>query len=119
MRRIAWMLAATLALWMTGCGLGAMAYRAPVEPPKGAIVTVYKAPLTIDLKETRVCRKMGYASSYYIRDIFITGLGFAWGEADLNAAAQQGNLKRVEYADYELVQVLSIFGKFTVVAWGE
>ena len=45
-------------------------------------------------------------------------MNFAWGEADARAAAAQGNLKSVEYADYELLSIFGVFGKFTVTTYG-
>ena len=109
----------TSVFWLAGCGLGTMSYRVPVRPPQGALVTVYRAPLTTNFSNTPVGKREGRASVYYIRDPFISYLDFSWGDADIKTAAQNGRLMKVEYADYEIIQVLGIFGKMTVVVWGK
>ncbi|MBM3334176.1 hypothetical protein FJY63_05900 [Candidatus Sumerlaeota bacterium] len=100
---------------LTGCTI---AYVTPVRPPTGVFISTFKAPLSVDFSSTPICEKRGSASTFYFRDPIFTGLDFAWGEADAHAAAAQGNLKTVEYADYELLGILGIFGKFTVTAYG-
>lgn len=95
-----------------------MSYITPVRPPQGLMLTTITAPLTVNYSNTPVCTKRGAASTYYVRDVIFTGMDFAWGEADLKAAAANGNLKTVEYADYEVLSIFQIFGKFTVTAYG-
>jgi len=100
---------------LTGCAIG---YLAPVRPPTGAFISTFKAPLSVDFSNTPVCTKQGTASTYYFFNPFFPPIDFAWGEADAKAAAAQGNLKNVEYADFELLTIFGIFGKFTVTAYG-
>ena len=102
-------------LLLTGC---ATVFTVPVRPPMGVLITNYKAPLTVNFHETPVCTKRGVASTLYFRDFLLTGMDFGWGEAGIDDAAKNGNLKTVEYADYEMLSVLGVFGKFTVVARG-
>jgi len=106
------------ALLLSGCGIGSLAYLAPVKPPNGILVTAVKAPLSTDFDSTPVSSAQGKATTFYVRDPLITGMDFAWGNADLDAAMRDGDLSRVEYADYRITQVLLIFGMFTVYANG-
>jgi len=101
-----------------GCALS----RTPVAPPAGAIFTHYKAPLTVDFDNTKVCNKVGRASTFYFRVPYVSSLvdlSFAWNRCDIEAAAREGGLRTVHYADYEVFQVLDVFGRFTVHAYGE
>lgn len=107
-------LVALLTLSSAGC----VGIVAPVQPPKGFLCTVYKAPLTVSYKETPVCKKTGKASTFFFWDVILTGMSFGWGEAGIEDAAREGGLQTVEYVDYELVTVLMVFGKFTIIAHG-
>ena len=101
-----------------GC-VGCVSWKAPVRPPSGALVTTYKAPMTTSFKETPTDGRVGRASTYYFHDILITGLSFSFREAGVEQAADAGNLDQVYYADYRMLQVLGVFGKFTTEAHGK
>jgi hypothetical protein len=103
------------AVSLTGC---AMDYTAPVQPPSGFLITSVKAPLTIDFDQTPVCRKRGSASTHYFYEPFFTHIDFAWGDADMRSALRDGRMSSVEYADYELLSIFGIYGKFTVNVYG-
>jgi hypothetical protein len=82
-------------------------------PPTGLIVTSVSAPLDTDMKTTPKKIQVGESSS-----ISILGL-VAFGDASMEAAAMDGGLKTIEYADYNYFSILGIFHKFTVRAYGE
>jgi len=44
---------------------------------------------------------------------------FAWRDASIEAAAAEGGISTVHYADYDWLQVLTVFGQFTVIAHGD
>ena len=115
-----------LGLTLTGC----VAFTTPVRPPCGALFTCYKAPLTTNVHHTPVAvlssdgqlrlraLSSGKASTFYIHDIVFTGLSLAWDDASLHRAARNGRLRVVEYADYEMLAILGVFGRFSVIAHG-
>lgn len=90
----------------------------PVRPPPGLIVTALQAPLTTNFENVSVGDKEGSASAFYLREPFF-GLSVSWGDASIKAAASNGYLKTVSYCDYDVTQVLGLFGLFTVTAHGE
>lgn len=122
MKRIPVVLLVSTIFWLTGCAnfaTGSLAYLAPVKPPLGGLVTIYKSPLSTNFANgTPVCEKEGKASAYFVWDVLFTGASVAWGDADIDMAVKQGGLTTVEYVDYELLQFFGIFGKFTTVAHG-
>ncbi len=104
---------ATVALLSSGC---AVAWQVPVDPPRGILFSQYRAPLTANFGEVPVSEKVGTASTFYVN---FFGYDFAWDDARIEAAAREGGLSRVDYADYEVMQILGIFAQFTVRAYGE
>lgn len=95
-------------------------FRAPVRPPEGVLVTIYRAPLQIDMDATRPGPELGTASTYFIQDPIFTGINLAWGDASIEAAAREGGLETVRHADYARFSFfLGIFQKMTVRAYGE
>ena len=116
---------AAICIAASGCAAGRqgthcsmMRERTPVMPPAGFIVTAYKAPLTVDFNEVPVKTQRGSVSSFYLRIPF-TRLDFAFSDVSLDAAAKKGGLSEASYADYRKIQILGIFGVFTVNAYGE
>lgn len=98
---------------------GCQPLTAPVVPAQGAIYSKIRAPLTIDFHRTPVCAKSGSVKTFYVYEPLMSRMDFAWGDASIQAAAQAGNLTTVEYADYEMLRVLGVFGRFTVTAYGQ
>ncbi len=109
---------ACVAALCAGCAGGVMV-RTPVVPPVGGILTMYKAPLTTNVEAAPVGLKKGVAWTLYVREPFITNASVAWKDASLEAAAKQGGISRIYYADYELFQVLGVFAQFTTIVYGE
>jgi len=91
-------------------------YTAPVKPPAGALYTSFKAPLQTDFHATKISSRSGKASTSYLALWYFT---FAWGEAGVEEAARNGNIKKVDYVDYEYLNVLGVFNQFSVIAYGE
>ena len=88
--------------------------QAPVVPPNALAVTITSAPLSTEFNpSTQVCTKRGKASATNVLGIV------AFGDAGIHAAAQDGNLTTIHYADYELLNVLGIFSVYTTVVHGE
>jgi len=109
MRRVLAVAAGCASLCLAGCA----GYRAEVIPPVGMIYSNYRAPLTAEYSGQSVERKAGEASS-----VSILGL-VAYGDCSLDTAARAGGLTTINYCDYEYLNVLGIYQKFTVMAHGK
>jgi len=97
---------------------GCAPWQAPVAPPYGVLYTRYRAPITTGFDETATGGKTGRSSTWYVRGL-VAGLSFAWSDASIRRAAAAGGLSRINYADYEVLEVLTVFGRFTVTVHGE
>lgn len=84
---------------------------APFVPPTGMVAQV-KAPLSTD-GNWKVGLKSGSASSQSVLGLY------AWGDCSITAAAEAGGLKRIDYVDYEYDNVIGVWQKVTVTAYGE
>ena len=97
-------------------------YKAPVIVPPGWIYQKTKAPLDVNFDSTKANpSKTGSASVGYVHVWpIITGLSFAFeDDLPLASAIKNGGISSVEYADYEVMNVLGVYTKFTVHAYGE
>lgn len=96
-----------VALLCAGC------YSAPVMPPSGLIYSNVEAPVSPAVMGRPVGEKRGASSavSYF-------GL-VAVGDASVEAAAREGGITQPRHIDYEFVNVLLIYQKFTTVVYGE
>lgn len=106
MRTLAVSLFCLLVFSNTGCLV------APVVPPVALVYSNIKAPLDVDVNETVLGSLRGEASA-----TMILGL-FSFGDAGLYAAAQNGRLETIDSADYEFVNVLGIYQRFTTIVYG-
>lgn len=97
---------------------GCAAWKAPVVPPAGGIYTHYSAPLTLNDTPAPVCQKHGQSATSYFA-LFYPFYSGAWGDAALQAAAKDGGITKIHYADYEVLSVLGVYAEFTVRAYGE
>jgi hypothetical protein len=43
----------------------------------------------------------------------------AWGDASIQTAAQNGGITQIRYVDYEVENILGIYGKYTTIVYGE
>ena len=88
---------------------------APFVPSTGLLFTEIKAPLSLEYDHQKIIKTYGQATTthvaYYI-------LSFAIGDASLNKAIKDGELKNAAYVDYEWFSVLGIYGKLKVNAYG-
>jgi len=85
----------------------------------GILFTHFSAPLSVESTTFAAGGREGKSYTMAIREPYLTGQGVAWSEAAIQEAARQGGLKKVHYADYEILQILSIYCKFTVHVYGE
>jgi hypothetical protein len=92
---------------------GCITYQAPVMPPPGIFFSSVSAPLDIDANKTPVCAKIGESSS----NAFFLNF-FAFGDCSLDSAARAGGLTTIEHADYHHVNVMFMYQRFTVRAYG-
>lgn len=90
-----------------------VSYYAPVMPPAGGLFTKIGAPLDTNAQQTPTGNRIGRASSSSVLGMF------AFGDCSTNAAVQNGGLTKVEYLDYEYFNLLFVYQKFTVNAYGE
>lgn len=84
---------------------------APFQPPE-AVITHTKAPLSTE-GNWSVGMKQGSASSKSILGIIATG------DCSVSAAAKNGNLTKVSYLDYDYLNILGIYQRVTIYAYGE
>lgn len=115
---------AVLAALCTGCSAiraynPVLPWKAPVVPPGGIIYTHYKAPLTGDVSKVQVGDKTGTATTRYVVIPYSRLLSAGWADASIEEAAKQGGLTTVEFADYEGLSVLGVYGELTVTVHGK
>ncbi|MEO8376747.1 MAG: TRL-like family protein [Candidatus Sumerlaeota bacterium] len=85
----------------------------PVMPPYGIVYTDYKAPLDYDQEKSPVGDRTGTSET-----MSIVGL-VALGDASIQTAAADGNIKTIYGADYEYFNVLGIYQTYKTVVHGE
>lgn len=83
---------------------------APVVPPRGILFTNQTSPL---FPGGRPGSKEGRASSYNI--LFLAG----WGNSGLARAMENGEITEVRHTDYQIVNVLLIYQRYTTIVKGE
>lgn len=101
--------------------LAAGCVKAPFSPPFGGIVTSVKVPLQFDAKAGGVSysRASGsYSTMGLAYPLNPMAVSIAWDNCAIQKAAEDGDLTQVNYVDYEFFQVLGIFKKTTVTAYG-
>lgn len=103
MKRI--LIASCFCVGLCGC------VSAPFQPPAGLISQV-QAPLSTE-GNWKVGLKSGSASAKCVLGLY------AWGDCSITEAAANGGLKRVDYVDYRYDNVIGIWQKATVTAYGE
>jgi hypothetical protein len=117
--------ACVLGVGLVGCGgagrvLGMEGLKAPVVPPPGGLVTMYKAPLDFNFggpNGTNVqASRMGQSETSFIGLWFIR---IAWGDGSLDTASKQGGIQTLSYADYEYLNILGIYRNVKFNAYGE
>lgn len=86
---------------------------APFVPPMGGAYSDVSAPLSVDQNRTAVASKKGEASTQCILGLV------SWGDVSTKTAAQNGGLKTINHLDYGYFNVLGVYQKTTVTAFGE
>jgi hypothetical protein len=100
--------------------VGCATKQEPFQPPRACLFTQVKAPISTKFQSAPVCSKKGEASAQYILiPCYGPLLSFSMDGCDIDKAAKNGSLSKVEYADYEYFSVLGIYQKTTVTAYGE
>lgn len=80
----------------------------------GCIYASATIPLDEDVQETTIGSKQGRASVYIVAWLF------AWGDAGVEAAAKNGDLKVIHHLDTERKIVLfGLFSQITTIAYGD
>ncbi|MBI5154952.1 hypothetical protein HZA57_06920 [Candidatus Poribacteria bacterium] len=100
-------LGAAAVLTMTGCLM------APVVPPTGMVYTNFSAPLDYDQEQSPAGTKEGSASTHSILGLV------AWGDSSADAAAKQGGISTITGADYDYMNIIGIYQRYTTVVRGE
>lgn len=108
------------ALFLSGCA-SVTPFQTTVRPPLAGLFVSVKAPLTTDFNGnpcgTKI-KKVSSSNTSYFRDFIFTGLDFAWDDAAIQQIARQGGIEHVSYADYEIFNLLGVYGTFTVNVYG-
>jgi hypothetical protein len=100
---------------------GCVSYTAPVKPPRGGLFESYKMPLTVNVNGNPCgpsVTKHSKSQTFFIWDILFTRVQVAWDDATISKIAREGEIEEISYADYEFLNVLGIFAKFTVNVYG-
>ena len=80
--------------------------------PQGVIYTGVSLPAALGNGELAY-RKSASSSATSILNII------AVGNASLNAAASEGAITKISWATYKALNILTIYGKYTVTVYGE
>jgi hypothetical protein len=96
-----------------------------VAPAKGLIFTLYRAPMNCRMEAPGgvPCGKdlkHGTTSAQaFFLPVAMHTLSAGWGDAAFDAAAREGGIQTIYYADYELLDVLGIYERATVHVYGK
>jgi hypothetical protein len=104
--------AMAFALMMTGCAGYAVMQRSPAT---GSIYTDVKAPMQAASVGFTAAdgKKVGMASATSI-------LGWiGQGDASIDAAMKAGGITKVHHVDFQVMQVLGLYSKYTTIVYGE
>ena len=86
---------------------------AQVQTPAAAsLYTSAKGPVAVGESDAS-SSKVGKASAQSILGIFATG------DASIKKAAESAGISTIHHVDYESVSYLGLYGKYTVVVYGE
>ena len=103
-----------LVFLFTGCA----SYQAEVKPPQGLLFAKFKGPLTANFEHTPNNKDLIKTSHKKTSFFAYVYLMFAWDDADIALIAERAGIKHVAYADYEFLNILSIYGSFQVNVYG-
>jgi hypothetical protein len=107
-------------VFLGGCAGAYTGTQLPVNPPLGFLYGSHRAPLQTDFEATPIGSKVGTAKTKYFREPIFTGLPIAaWGNASVEEAAKEGQIRTVTHVDYAILNVLGIYMELTVRAFGD
>jgi len=102
------LLCTVVAVMVSGCAMTSA--QGPMTPATGFIYTDVKGPFATG---EGASAKTGTSECMSI-------LGWvALGDASLEAAMQNGGIKKVNHVDYQTMNILGIYSKLTVTVYGE
>ena len=115
--------AGAMGLSLPGCGV--TSHRVGIAPPSGFLYTQQRAPTYCPCwKEGGVTHtpnlKVGTASaSNFVVPRTQDLLSFGWGDMSLDAAARNGGITKIHYADHEILSILGVYTQATLIVYGE
>ena len=92
-----------LALFLAGCA---------TPYPYGALYTEIKAPVASAAGDVSYS-KVGVAQATSILGLVTTG------DASIQAAVQDGNIRKIKYVDWEAKNILGLYGEYTTTVYGD
>ena len=97
-------------LLLAGCGM-----TAPFKPSGGSVYDHVKAPLQLEYNsKTELGSKVGKATATSVLGLV------AWGDAGLQAAADDGDIRVIRHVDYEYQSILfGVYTETTVIVYGD
>ena len=98
-----------LPVFLGGCVVGGVV--APFQPPMG-VVSIVQAPLSTEGNFSAGSKK-GESSAKCIMGIVSVG------DCSIDAAAKNGGLQKINHLDYEYLNIIGVYQKTTVIAYGE
>ena len=106
-----------VAIVTTGCGTGL--YMAPVRPPTGLFFTQVRAPLTIDFNGNpsgaAATKRSSNSTHYFLQPLPLPlPMDFAWDDVSIKQMADEAGIEEISYADYEILNILGLYVRFTV-----
>ena len=111
-------------LAMTLLSLGCSNYRLGPGLPSGRIFQYSRGPMyfrteNFDGVATGPGQKVGIAEASNIvipRTQDLASVG--WGNLSMEKAAEQGGIKEIDFADYEILSILGVYTRARVIAYG-
>jgi hypothetical protein len=107
--------------FLPGCATGVYRYDSPVRPGLGAIYSGFKVPLTTNFTNTPARpSKVGVDRTSMIAiPLLYLYIDWSVGDASIRRAAENGNIKKIHYADMGYYQVLGIVGWYETTVYGD
>lgn len=107
-----------LLLFVSGC---AGKLRTSIIPPQGIIFTHIKAPCSTKYNNTHVGGRkicVDSAAQYLWDPLF--GTTWGWGNAGIQTIAKHYGIKKIEYVDYEYLNVLfGLYKELVIIPHGQ